>query len=445
MNNDIAIKKELVKVIDKAKGKVSSADLSAETGYSLDIVNSSLSQLIEQYKSKIAMNRENGEVVYSFNFPLERREKKSFREYFHDFTEALWKVYKKIYTVAIGVVLIAYTVIFTIILLALILKGGGNDDDSDSSFSGTHLLSSIFRVLGDYIFFRTIDRGYNYQQDNSDYRYKRTKEDPNKGKNFIYSIFSFVFGPERKEFDPLNDDKEVVAFIRKNSYKITAAKIIELTGVNYEEADLRLAKYIAKFDGEAYIDTNGVLIVEFPRLEHKVSSDLRGGEIEYYKDEVEPPYELTGNSNSRNMAIIVLNTFNLIMSIVVLSSLSDFTIAGTSLEGNSLITIIIGYFPLVFSILFFLTPLFRYFRIERKQKQRQKIIVRKVLIGNISAIDSYEFEERNFINNYPQYNNEYALSILRELNLELSGELILDNNGNAIHRFDRYISELKAL
>jgi hypothetical protein len=89
--------------------------------------------------------------------------------------------------------------------------------------------------------------------------------------------------------------------------------------VNYEDAESRLAEYASRFNGDLYIDNEGSIVGDFTGMMNKVSKDLEGGKIVFYEDEVEAPYEVTGNTKGRNFAIAAMNTFNLLMSIIVIN------------------------------------------------------------------------------------------------------------------------------
>lgn len=437
MENQIEKFGKVEEAVKRAKGVVSPADLSAETGYSFDEVNEALNRLLELYESKASMNYDTGELVFRFKYPFVKRGSKSIKERLYSFSLVLWKIFKAIYKASIAVILVVYTVVFAIILLFLMSRGGGDDRDSGGRGGGA-IVSGIFRALWEALWFTTISREYQYVEEKRGFKYKQYKPEKNKGKKFIQSVFHFVFGPDRPKRDPLEDDKEAVAYIRNNGYKLTSAKIIELTGVDYDEADSRLAKYISKYGGEPRINTDGVLVVEFPRLENKASDELEGGKIEYYKDEIEPPYELTGNSVGRNIIIIVMNTFNLIMSIVAFKQLTMY-----GLDDNAFLIIALVYFPAIFSITFYIIHLLRIPYVISMQSRRERNIIRKKLIGFIAKRGEIGIYENELFDGYTREENKNeVLSILRKLNFEIGGEMELSDNGEIVYKYPRLSREL---
>ncbi len=425
------------KSVKQAKGKVSPADLSAETGYSLGEVSDALNRLLELYESKVSLDSTSGELSFQFKYPLVKRGSKTLSEISYDVLNAVWKGFQAVYKASIAVILVLYTIVFTIILLILMSRGMGGDRDNGGP---SRIIGGIFRAIFEALHFMAIARTIEYAGDPSGMRYKRYTPEKNKGKKFIQSVFHFVFGPEMPEYDPLDDDREAAAYIRKNRYKITAGKIIELTGVDYDEADSRLAKYISKFDGIPQFDTEGVLVVEFPRLANKISGELKGGKIEYYKDEVEPPYELTGNEGGRNFLISALNTFNLIMSVFILNTLA-------AQPGLVIIAIVLGWFPFVFSALFFLIPILRILYIMKKKEERANNIIRKKLIGAIADAKEIELTKNDLYHYAHIKQEEYSRTeaVLNKILIDLKGEVKLKENGEAVYSFPRFSAELAVL
>lgn len=422
------------KAVKAAKGKISPSDLAAETGFALDQINDALKRLIELYNSKITMNSETGELQFSFDYPFTKRGSKSFGEHFTAFLMWFWKVFKIVYKASIAVILVVYTVVFAILLLVLL--AGGRSDDKENK--GGSVIVGIFRAIFEALYYRAAFRSVQYQTDPSGLKYKSFKTEKNKGKGFIQSVYSFVFGPERPKYNRLDDDKEVIAYIRQNNFKITASEIIELTGVSFAEADSRLAEYMSKYDGEAHITNDGILEVEFPRLQNQVTDVLEGGKIEFFKDEIEAPYELTGNTSGKNTLIIFLNIFNFIMSIVALNIAVVDIIDPTFLYAFSI-------FPLIFSFLFFLIPLLRIPYNKKMQKRRELNIIKKKLISVIFDAKGINLKERDSTEYAKLTEDEIKNSkkVLEEILIDLNGEINLNENGDAVYSFERIRNELK--
>lgn len=416
------------KVIEKAKGKLTLAEITAETALPIDDARSLLNVLLERYNCRVNMDSAQGNIVFNFEYPLKRRNAKSLKEIAVKVGTALWKGFQIVYKASLGVLLIVYTTFFVLVLIALFLR---NSDDSDDNISD--LVLGIFRAIFEAMQFKAMmDMTTDYVQD-GDYYYKQYRKPENKGKGFIQSVFHFVFGPERPKYDPLSDTLEAIAFIRQNNGKLNAGQIITLTGADYDTAESKLAEYAGKFAGELYIDENGVVTGEFHQLMHSTNSQLKGGKIEYYKNEIEPPVEFTGNTAGRNTAIIAMNVFNLIMSVMAVAMFEA-----------SVIGIFAGILPMLISVLYFVIPIVRipvYFKNKRKRKYSK---LHKKLIGLISEYSSAKLtkSDLNKILKNEETNEADIDAAMSNICTELQGEINLNQNSEAVYQFDRLTREL---
>lgn len=440
-------------LLKKTKGKVSPADLSAETGFSLQQVNDALARLIELFEARVSMDSASGRLVFLFNYPLRKRGKKSFKEIMFKVAETFWKGFKIVYKASIGIVLVVYTILFVLILIAISLASRGNDDRGGGLDIGP-IIGGLFRGIMDAFTMHLWMRSFTYTNDNYGNRYRSYAPEKDKGRGFIQSVYSFVFGPDRPEYDPLDDHKEAAAFIRKNNGKITAGHIVALTGVSYDESESRIAEYASRFGGDLYVNTEGIIVADFFDMLNKASSELQGGKIVFYEDEVEPPYEYTGNSTGKNLGIGAMNTFNLVMSYVLITVFSgDQQFAYTNEMGEVITTdmlvspflsIGLGYFPFVFSLLFFIIPIFRYFSVKRNMLKREDDIMRKKLIGAFVRNHSRSITLNDIISltRIENKSASHLKKVLERLVIELKGEINIDTSGNPIYSFPRLSSEL---
>jgi hypothetical protein len=426
---------ELKNVIQRAKGRLTPSDATSATGYSIEEAKDGLTRLIELYECRVSMDSHTGDLQFIFNYPLKQKGSKNVKEITLDALHFLWTVFKVIYKAAIGIILIFYTVVFIIILLAIIFGGAGRDRGKGSQ--GASILAGLFRAIFEGMRLATWIGTVEYMSDSGGYHYKQYQPEKNKGKKFIQSVYHFVFGPERPEYNPLADAREAVAFIKRNKGKLTAGQIVALTGVDYDEAERRLADYAVKYKGELYINDNGVVVAEFNEILQRANPLLEESTIEFYIDEIDPPFVLTGNTASRNAVIILMNSFNLLMSIIAINYFSF------NLDSQPY-AYILGYFPLVFSILFFLIPLFRIPYITYKKQQREKSVMRKKLVsGFISTPDeTMTFDNILKKGRIDENLSNFAQKIMDSLVLQLQGQIVLRDDGTAVYTFPRLSKEL---
>jgi hypothetical protein len=424
----------LEKLIKSSNGRIAPQDAAAATGYSTQEVEDSLARLMELYKCKVEVDEQNARPIFNFDLPFKKRGEKTFQEKLAVALNFFWEVFKKVYKVAIGVILILYTLIFVVVIMIAASQGGDKDRRNNNS---NRMISSLFSAIFQGMQFAAINKHYSTARDRDNMAYRYYEKPEHKGKKFIQSVYDFVFGPERSEFDPLNDTKEVATYIRDHSDKITSADIINLSGVDYDEADSRLAEYASKFRGAIDITENGTAIADFQDLS-VISSKLEGGKVEYYIDEVEPPYEMTGNTSGRNFGIGFMNLFNLMMSFGVLQG-------GTQID-SVLLVFFLGWFPFLFSLLFFLIPIGRAVTHKKKESERSKNVVRKILVGQIIAANGGPLSMEQVISriNLQNHSIKEVEEVLSKVVLDLRGDIVIAENGTPQYYFDRLKRELAA-
>jgi len=443
LKNDKIISK-LNEIIKKNKGIITPNEAVVQSGFSKDEVMAGLDRLIELFEARVNLNQETGDLQFVFKYPLFERGKKTFTEKIANTLNFLYKIFKQIYKVSVGIVLIAYTVIFALIVLAITLAGSNNNDNRRNN-GGFELVSVIFRAIFEGMYWMSYSRAIEYAYDPYGNRYRTYKKEKAKGSGFIQSVFSFVFGPEQPKFDPLADAREVAAYIRLYTKgKLTAANIIELSGVDYPTAESRLAEYVGKFKGDLEITNDGILYGEFTALLGNISAEERKEEmkyIEFYASEIEPPVELTGNSGGRNFAIIVMNGFNLLMSFAILNSSVPLMINEVNISEFAFLT----YFPLTVSILYFLIPLLRLPAFWVRKKTYRHRILRKQLIGFICSAKNKEFSFQDFLHHLKIQDKSISKEVqntVGKLLLELEGTVEISESGEPIYIFERLYNEL---
>ena len=108
------------------------------------------------------------------------------------------------------------------------------------------------------------------------------------------------------------------------------------------------------------------------------------------------------------------------------------------------LTIGLGYFPLIFSILFFIIPIIRIFYVKRKNAKRENDIYRKKLVGAFvrNHTKSITLPEIMSIAHIDKKYEEKTKNILEKLVIELRGEINIDTMGNPIYSFKRLSAEL---
>lgn len=432
------------KLLPRSKGRFSPEDIAAETGFSLPDINDAIKRLLEIYRAKVSMNPQNGKLLFQFNYPLEKIGKKSIGEVLQSVLAWLWKAFQIFYKALTGIILIFYTVLFVIIILAAMFASSSNDRDRRGP--DLSIFAGLFRAIFEGLYFMSFTNRIQEMTDPSGLRYKQYAKPENKGKGFVQSVFSFVFGPDIPKKDENEDRKEAIAYLRKVSNgKLTSSDIVLLSGVTFNKAEELLAEYAAKYGGELEIDENGVVVADFTNLLHSEARELDGGKIIYYYDEVEPPAVLTGNTSGKNFGIIAMNSFNLFVSGVFINYFNSSPVYNDyPVHIPFSIQIGLGWFPLLFSISFFLLPIVRIpFLYYAKKKRENNILRKKLFYGLIKSKENITFDKIASTINLPQELYSRSQNTLSRLIAELRGEVVISDNGTPAYNIDSFINNLK--
>lgn len=480
MANALAI---LEKRLRKGQRRFTMTEAAAVTGLSLDEARDGLDLLMAKYICRLQVT-ENGDLIVDFGESLRRRGEKSFSERMNEFREWLWKIFKVIYKAWIALTLIIYFVIFLVILLALLVAAGSQKGKSRKSPVNLDAVLRVFYAIfrwqtsGGATVFRTDRRGYRYRE----YQPPSSILKPGK-KNFIAAVYDFVFGPARVEVDPLHNPREVAAFLKENRGILLTADLQALAGWNAADAEAFFTDCLVRFRGDVKVSENGVVYGQFDEitrvvgegqpapLEPSPSSVVRSfpkestigsqdGKIEHYWDEYEPEYELTGNSPAYNFAILVMNGFNLLFSFAVLNGLlgrafvtGEYSEIGYLVDGalhaNPATAALLGWIPFIFSALFFLIPLVRWFGIRRARRRRYRNNLRKRFFKAIFNSRGEPRTAQEILRSVNTGAAEEPLSsaaaekILGELLPDLQGETVLTEEGELAYAFPRIRREME--
>ncbi|MCS7311726.1 MAG: hypothetical protein NZ742_02250 [Acidobacteria bacterium] len=456
-------RRRLVEAIQKYRGRLTAADVSALLGVSVYDAADLLRQMMEQFYCRLAVTPE-GVVLYEFPVPLRRRTALTLREVLDRIAQALWRAFVFLYKIWIAATLVAYFIVFTVILVMLILASAGSRRGSRRSDRGVSLdLGPLLRLLASIFEFRTYTTVTIPQTDREGYRYRKYESKkavwPGKAskKGFVASVYDFVFGPPRVPFDPLADEKEVIAYLRKQRGILTPAELIRLAGWTLEEADNLFAYYVARFKGEARVSENGVLYGEFNEI--LVTGGLPEGSVVYYWDEDEPPFELTGNSIGRNLVIAGMNVFNLFFGLLFVAEAARFVELFRAYGFHpdpGLLQFWLGWIPLTYSILFFAVPLARIpVTMAREQARRRRNEHRRLVRVVFSLIEqgreAFQLEDiqAEYRRLYRPPTRPARADVDRSIQAwlpaivrELGGVSDLTEDGRVVYRWPRIAQEL---
>src|SRR5215831_8907273 len=260
----------LTQALRGKQGRLTKADAITVSGLPSYLVDDSLDRLLKRYKSRLEVTDE-GELLYSFDPALVRRDQPTLAERMRDVGRALAKVGVWVFKAWITVTLIAYVVVFVALAIA-VMFGGGQDRrrDDDRGFGGGGMGWLWWFLMPDWMTGRGYGYGYGYQRTDAWGRpieaQRPRGELGGPKKKFIYSVFDFVFGPARPEPDKLADEREILAYLRAHDGRITATDLVSMFGWSYSKAEEEVTRLLVDYDGDPEVTDDGVIIYQFPRL-----------------------------------------------------------------------------------------------------------------------------------------------------------------------------------
>lgn len=426
-----------------AMGQLTVSDAAAATGLPVAHLHDALEVLMNRYVCRLRVT-ENGEVLYDFGASLRRRGEMTIREKLQTVRAWLWKAFTVGFKVWITVMLVLYFIVFVLLLLALVFSGRDSKKSIKLDWIGDLFADILWLSSRNMVIVRTMDgAGYSHKA----YRQRRRRsEGVEPKKRLVQSVYDFVFGPPRPNFDPFANEKEVAAWLRGNRAVLTMTELVALAGWTYDQASERMADYLTRFHGDATITDDGVLIGDFQRMLASGGTRIESGKVELFWDEFEAPYEWTGNTSGRNGAIVAVNAFNLIFSMVILFS------SGTRMElemllsefgvGGGFLLPVLGIVPFLFSLLFFAVPTMRLpstRRLEaaRKKRNERRRVLRHIFARTGAAVSLAELRVAVNGDSSRAMSEEELRRIVEDLLPVYGGQSDLAEDGTPFYSFDR--------
>jgi hypothetical protein len=443
------------KKLPTLKGTLTPQDAATATGITVSEASDALSRLMELYVTRVTGD-DNGNILFAFEMPLRRRGTKTAAEKWAETKETLWRGFKVFFKIWIGLMVVVYFVVMVVLLLALVLAQRSGNRDSRDNDRGGDMIGGLFRVMAEglrFAFWTNAFSGGSYAYDEHGYRY-RTVETPraagSKEKSFIIAIYDLALGPERAANDPLENEKEVAAFLRAEKGVLTPAEILALSGGTIAEAEERMADYLVRFNGDPTITEEGVVVGEFDSFISGTAAKAEGKVIPFW-DEFEPPYEHSGNSAGRNALILAMVGFTALMGTVMIAGgLDRIAYKGHSLFfGTMTAHILLGWIPVLFSIMYLAVaalriPIIRKKEAERLARNRKKKVMRAIFQNRLWSATADQIYFTLVSMGEKDLKRDQMPAILESLAPELQCDIDLDDEGEAVYNFSRIGREIDA-
>jgi hypothetical protein len=384
------------------------ADAAAKTGLALRDAESGLKWLSTEYRGQLRVTHD-GELVHVFPSgwakPWEGRDAR--KRALHAVGHALAGAVRFVVRAWVAIVLVGYAAIFVALIVAMAFARQGNDSRRSEGLPGGALAYAFFRVLGDALFWtfhpwspfsvysyggypgaswdaRGADRGYGAL---------RRRDEP---KVPLYErVNRFFFGPTPPPEDPLEDERRLVEAIRAGKGRIGLADVMKVTGLPREQADPLMAKLMLDYDGDVAVSEDGGIFYRFPAIRKTASAepDTPSPRPAWSRMKAFPAF--TGNSAGANVAIVALNSFNMMMGLWAIEN-------GLTLERaahlfdrvphpivDTGLPIVLGVVPLVFSALLFVVPIVRAltrpWAVRKAAEERGRLAVLREVLDRVGT------------------------------------------------------------
>jgi hypothetical protein len=441
--NTIALaesRSEILAALRKLGGRGTVGDVVAESGLSGDEVRSGLKTLLGSHRGHLAVS-DSGELIYDFESKLIERGS----------DPLLARLRRSAGTLARGVfqgwivvMLVGYFVAFVALVIAALLAGQRGNDSRGGWGGGRHRHGlPIDPVLLYWIWGPRWRIGRPYYG----HRWERTLAEDDRVP-FYKKVFAFVFGPDRPSPTPLQRDRAKLRLIRSRGGVLTTAELVEHSGDTFDEASEDMARLLGQYDGEVVVSPNGELVYAFPQVMASVKGTraIRAPNPAWLR--LEPEKELTGNTAGTNALVAGMNGFTL-----VASATAPWFIFPRLGIGGPAAFIGLVLVPLVYSVLFFGTPLVRRVALGFENRRRRRRNVRRVLLGmvyeralsdhGISVRSATAFVDDRLKEQGPVESSEVR-RLLEQLAAELDADVTVGEDGDPTYRFQAIPNQLRA-
>jgi hypothetical protein len=385
------------KVTDAFRGRrngATVADIVAKTALPLRTVRELVPVAADEYSARLEVT-ESGEILYSFPHGFVSK----YRGFRAGLRKAAEKIKKGIkiaasafFKVWIMLMLVGYFLFFMLIALAALLLSVAASSSSNERSSrrgdgigGLYLASRIFNLIIHIWFYSELLKPIDpYYRGRGTISPARPKSRP-----LHKAIFSFIFGDGDPNADwPSREKQAVIAYIQANRGVISLPEVMALTGLPPDKAEERITAYCAEFGGLPEATEDGTVVYRFDGL--LLRADTQNRSFPGLSGPIKRLKSFSVNEKKMNVWFSLINGVNLVFgSYFLYNALNTGAIltqeafnASSYLYGflylilsqvivNPLpvIIFVLGFVPLIFSLLFWLIPGLRFVGNKRENEE----------------------------------------------------------------------------
>jgi hypothetical protein len=375
----------ILDAITAAGGTVTSADVVARTGLPPHEAERLLNKLVAQYQSDLDVD-EDGTLLYRFDPALAARPDIVAADRKRRRRAALKRALRKAFQVWTVAMVIIYTIVFAVLLIVAASRGGGNmnlDGRGNSRSRRRHGSGNgwLWFLIGHNLSYSSVRRQRDFSRKvdadiargNDPYRLDQGEAAEEAKPGVLDRVWFFLFGARGIERNPLEQEKELITYVRAKKGLITNADLIALLGCTYDEADRIGTRLVATYGGELELTDEGIAVYRFPNLMASAAPEVlqQVPDLGYLWQVRRKEHALRSHPSR---VIPALNAFNLVLSVVAPLVL----LPSLGIEGW-LPMILLGGLPLVFSLIFFAVAAVRILRDLRNRARYERDNIRIAL------------------------------------------------------------------
>jgi len=363
------LKAKLLASLRRLEGRGTVGDVASEAGLPNEDVRSGLKALLESHRGQLAVS-DSGELLYEFD---PRFIERGSEPWLHRAKSAVGKFLRGAFKAWIVVMLVAYFVLFVVLVIAAIFASQRGRDSRGGGWGRGH--RGGFDLPSFWFWYWIWGPRWRVGRPYYGHRWERTLDKDDKVP-FYKKVFAFVFGPDRPRPTQSQLDRSTLRLIRARAGVLTTAELVEHSAATFPEAEQEMARLLGAYGGEALVSPDGELVYAFPEIMASAQEARQPRPPNPAWLRLEPPLPVTGNTKGANAAVAGMNAFTLVSA----ATAPWFIFPRLGLGGTAAFVALV-WVPVVFSVLFFAIPLLRRLGVALENGRRHSRNIRRILLG----------------------------------------------------------------
>lgn len=407
------------------------ADAATRTGLSLREAELGLHRLVARHLGHLAVT-ERGELLFRFpqGFAVDVERRSAAIATLRAIGRGLAISAAWLARIALTVFLVGYAVVFAVgALVASLVLAIAAEDSSPVELAGW-IAYGMFEVLAEGLY-------WTFHPIAASDPEARSLRDAGRRTHFHEHVNRFFFGPGVAPVDPLAVRRTLTHEVRARRGRIGLGDVMRVTGLHTAEAEAAISRMLVDYDGHIEITEDGVIFYRFDELRITADVDVLPG-----KRHVPPPAiwherialpAFTDNTAGTNWKVVGLLTF----------------VGGVGAGAMALgLPWYIAELPAYGAAALATFPLFRVPGFIARRRAALREIGRRAILAAVydSATEARGMSTAELQEEWWTATDKMIgePALVQQL-LELGGDLVIDDEGNALWRFTGLEQQMRAL